>query len=737
MFSSTYNRISTILIIAMLVALLTGSLLVSGKTTSVIPSARWVSTIPVDIPNGVIGTAVAFSRGHLFVVGGSTGCGNDPLCTIYDSVFLGNIALNGSVQNWDDLNTFPSPIAFASAATTPDGWIYITGGASNISAPTGNTWYALPSVNGQINSWNPTSPAAPFTPRFGHASVVSGAYLYVLGGFVDLDNILTEVSYAQIDLGGGGLTSNWNNTSPLVPARYGHSAVSLNNRIYVIGGVVETNTFVPTKSVVFAEPSGNGAITSWQPTQNLPSPVGFGSAIAVPSTNKIYVFGGWNGGNVFTKTAYSARVNKDNGQIEEWVKEDDLNLPEELFRHSIVFAPSGSVYLIGGKHSSNDNEHRNSVYYIPPFTLSKSSNPSGSVSEGDAINYTLSYVNTSLITQTITITDVLPFNASLLANSISPAPAQPDSTLVWNLGDIPSGESGQISFQMQIPQLPPITPASTNLTASSSINAIPVVCSTNRFFAAGVTGLVQASVPFQVTIPPDGNPSMIWLLMKGINNDTPTVDGKLAELIDSSNNEIGATLWAAPITPTLEVDRKVVTITTANPDRLNALFLFDKDDEPFPPEIVDDFQDKSRTFNHTLTIPPGFSQTTSVILPVMDIVDDPNDTRRTTITVKVDDVLSALPSTHDPNVGNGLLLPKFSFLSNPISDPMALTAEVVTMIESQDSVYMLPPQICRMVSITNTAQLCSQQAGCVSTTIRNDPLESGHMYLPIILKYGN
>jgi uncharacterized repeat protein (TIGR01451 family) len=744
---STYNLALIVLAITTLAVLLSGPCLVSSEMRSFDSSSLWVSITPIPIPDGAAGIALAFSRGHLYAVGGATGYGNDPLDTVYDSVFWGRLSSDGSVQDWEPLDPFTSPIAFASVATTSNGWIYITGGARDISTPTGDTWYALPSETGQIDDWHLASGVTPFTPRFAHASVISGANLYVIGGFVDLTNILTDVSYANIDLGEGGLASGWESTEPLTTARYGHSAVLLNNRIYVIGGVL-ADTLVPTNTVVFAETAPDGITTPWQPAKSLPSPVAFGPTVAVTSTHKIYVFGGWNGDDTFTKTVYSALVNRENGEIEEWTKEDGrFDLPEELYRHSIVLAPSGSVYLVGGKHPG-DNGYRNSVYYVPPLTFSKSNEPTGPLHEGDFITYTISYANTSLITQTVTITDLLPFNVTLLPDTVSHPGMPQDSKLVWDLGDIRPGGSGEVSFQAQVPQIPPIEPASGGVASSSDVDLVepvPIVCATNRFLAAGVTiqpPPLPNSRTIQVKIPSGTDPSEMWLMMKGTNNVIPTVGGHPAQLVTTSSiNGFGASLWSASFTPTMVASNQVVTVTTWNSNelnKLNALFLFDKDYPPFDETTLGALhQNETETFNYTLEIPPGITQTTYVILPMMDISywrDGQPDTRVTTVTVQVDDRHSSPAITNNPNLGDGLLMPKFSFVTDTSSETITSTVALTVNVVTEDSVYILGPRICWSVWIKNTAWLCSRQAGCISDTVANPPLGVSGIYLPLILR---
>jgi uncharacterized repeat protein (TIGR01451 family) len=440
-------------------------------------------------------------------------------------------------------------------------------------------------------------------------------------------------------------------------------------------------------------------------------------------------------------------VNKENGEIEDWIKEDSqFDLPKELFRHSIAFASSGSVYLVGGKHPG-DNGHRNSVYYIPPFTLSKSTDPSGPVHEGDLITYTISYANTSLITQTMTITDPLPFNVTLIPGSLSPPALEQGSTLVWDLDGVPPGGSGQVSFQARVSLLPSLHQASVTALCPpgpppARVLPVPIACDTTRFWASGVTRQPPEPNPhtIEVQIPPDTNPSAMWLLMKGTSHTPPTVGGNPAQLLTTSTNSFGASLWTAAITPAMIASGEV-TVITHNPRELNALFLFDKDDPPFDEAALDDFYDTTKTFTYTLEMPSVVTQTMDVILPFMDITywtdDLLPDTRITEVTVEFDGQ-SHTVAANDPNLGNGLLMTQFPFTIGFISGTIDSKVLTVT-VDTEDSVYTLGPRVCRPVYIENTAWLCSQQAGCISATATNIPEDlvrpgAGGIYLPIILK---
>jgi len=273
---------------------------------------------------------------------------------------------------------------------------------------------------------------------------------------------------------------------------------------------------------------------------------------------------------------------------------------------------------------------------------------------------------------------------------------------------------------------------------------VPIACDTTRFWANGVTRQPPQPNPHtvKVQIPPGAEPSMMWLLMKKTQNISPEVDGVPATLEKTVENEFGASLWSAPVT-SHTIAAGEVTVVTHNPRNLNAIFLFEADDPPFEQSILDDFFNTTKTFSYTLNVPSVASQTIDIILPFMDITywtDDSSpqaDTRKTEITVQFDGQSHTVVA-NNPNLGNGLLMAQFPFDIGPLTSEV-MTKTVSVTVDTKDSVYTLGPRICRPVYIENTAWLCSQQAGCISDTVRNIPEnfvspDSTGIYLPVIHK---
>ena len=106
-----------------------------------------------------------------------------------------------------------------------------------------------------------------------------------------------------------------------------------------------------------------------------------------------------------------------------------------------------------------------------------------------------------------------------------------------------------------------------------------------------------------------------------------------------------------------------------------------------------------------------------------------------TVTVEFDGQRHTVVA-NDPNLGNGLLMTQFPFTIGPLSDTITSTKVLTVTVDTEDSVYTLGPRVCRPVYVENTAWLCSDQVGCISSTVTNvpDDFRPPTIYLPIILK---
>jgi uncharacterized repeat protein (TIGR01451 family) len=94
----------------------------------------------------------------------------------------------------------------------------------------------------------------------------------------------------------------------------------------------------------------------------------------------------------------------------------------------------------------------------PTMTLTKSNNPSGPVTQGQTITYTLTYGNSGPgLASGVTVMDPIPSGTSFVSGSQTSSPSMPNTFVSggqvgWAIGNLPPGASGTLSFQVRASQ---------------------------------------------------------------------------------------------------------------------------------------------------------------------------------------------------------------------------------------------------------------------------------------------
>jgi uncharacterized repeat protein (TIGR01451 family) len=93
----------------------------------------------------------------------------------------------------------------------------------------------------------------------------------------------------------------------------------------------------------------------------------------------------------------------------------------------------------------------------PSYTFNKANNPSGTVTAGQTITYTLTYTNTGAVNISgVVINDTVPAGATYVPNSMTSNPpvyytSQVGNDLIWNVGTILAGETETLTYQAIAP----------------------------------------------------------------------------------------------------------------------------------------------------------------------------------------------------------------------------------------------------------------------------------------------
>lgn len=193
------------------------------------------------------------------------------------------------------------------------------------------------------------------------------------------DSVHKDVYWAQLDDSTGAISSpnpgdgtcvNWCTSSVYnLPAeREGHSMVSYNGFLYVMGGRNESGTRQST--VWIAKLGANGEPQLWHPTDSnknnwvywyadtsLPEAVANHSVVAYQ--NKLYLLGGSTSGSTGGITTVRVANIEPTGTLDSWVTTGTTVLPSARFGHT-VHIYNDYMYLIGGNSSGT---LQSTVYY--------------------------------------------------------------------------------------------------------------------------------------------------------------------------------------------------------------------------------------------------------------------------------------------------------------------------------------------------------------------------------------
>jgi hypothetical protein len=117
------------------------------------------------------------------------------------------------------------------------------------------------------------------------AAVAIGQRIYVIGGFKTVTNVPSaEVLVYNVT------THLWSNAAPLPAPRGGHAAIVLGGKIHVIGGGNSRSTLADHSEY-------DPAVNTW--TERAPLPRSEGSPAGVAFNGKLYAIGGRSGGSDF------------------------------------------------------------------------------------------------------------------------------------------------------------------------------------------------------------------------------------------------------------------------------------------------------------------------------------------------------------------------------------------------------------------------------------------------------
>ncbi len=189
-------------------------------------------------------TKLSLIGDYLYSFGGYGGA-------LLDSVEYAKIETDGSVGKWTMASEAMTLPRYVNSVKTVDGFAFVLGGHDQQKGVgIVDVEWARPQVNGDMHSWQKTSPLK--TGRYGVASAKNDKTIYMLGGLTGLE-YLGSIEKSQV-LPEGGLTE-WQETTAMSVPRATFSAFTNNGYIYVLGGA---NRDGYLRSVEYAEINAQG-----------------------------------------------------------------------------------------------------------------------------------------------------------------------------------------------------------------------------------------------------------------------------------------------------------------------------------------------------------------------------------------------------------------------------------------------------------------------------------------------
>jgi uncharacterized repeat protein (TIGR01451 family) len=178
----------------------------------------------------------------------------------------------------------------------------------------------------------------------GHCAIVHGDYMYVIGGHSTSSIYDARVYQTTIDPETHDL-ADWTEltATPLPSGRKQHGCAVLNDRIYVVGGLVHSGN--SSNEVFHAYINEDGTLSPWQTTLSLPAAVNGGELVALDG--RLYVLGGMVG--AAGSQVWYAQVDPASGDVDgQWnTASASLLQPQGYFAHRAV-AGEGRIYVVGG-----------------------------------------------------------------------------------------------------------------------------------------------------------------------------------------------------------------------------------------------------------------------------------------------------------------------------------------------------------------------------------------------------
>lgn len=292
-------------------------------------NGAWQTMAPM--PTARSGLCVAAVNGKVYAIGGNySGCGT--CATGVNEEF--DPSAKGGLGAWTPKAPMPTPRYDASCAVL-NGRIYVFGGRQNGEYP----YQPLPTVEEYdpgADTWRAVADLP--SPRFETAAAAIGGKIFVVGG---LPTTITWLQTNDCFDPTNGPLGTWTTTTNMPTGRGGLMAAAIDSSMYAVGGgSAAQGNYIGTNEEY--APLAGGCTGSWTARATMPTSRGY-AAIAV-ANRRVYVFGGYSFGSYYNvNEEYDPSNNT-------WT----TRAPMPTTRSAVnAVAVGGKIYVIGGWNGSS------------------------------------------------------------------------------------------------------------------------------------------------------------------------------------------------------------------------------------------------------------------------------------------------------------------------------------------------------------------------------------------------
>ena len=205
-------------------------------------------TSPTAMPIVLEGTRATRFGGSAYVLGG-TASGGAVSSTCYYAFF----GSGGTLGTWATTNAMPG-VRRDHAVEVGGSYVYAIGGRTTSSGSGLSTTYVAPISGAGIGAWGTTTSLPQGVHSLAGAS--DGSHVFAIAG-IGTSGTLSTVYKADVQT--GGTLSSWTSVGALPVLLYGHAAVVDGSSLYVVGGFNPS----PSTTVYVATISGTGTLGSF------------------------------------------------------------------------------------------------------------------------------------------------------------------------------------------------------------------------------------------------------------------------------------------------------------------------------------------------------------------------------------------------------------------------------------------------------------------------------------------